>query len=109
MSKRVNESEEVEQVKKILTNWFNNKLRGNLKVAQYQVKDLEHDLADGVLLIVLLEILAQPRKIGRYTKKPTTKIQCLENLSLALKFIKSENIKLVNIGKLDHSCMFVFV
>lgn len=100
MAKRVDNSEEVKKVKKTFTNWFNDRLRGNLKVAKHAVKDLEHDLTDGILLIVLLENLAKPRKVGRYTKNPTTKIQCLENLSLVFKFIKSENIKLVNIGEL---------
>lgn len=84
---------------KTFTNWFNDRLRGNLKVAKATVHNLETDLADGLLLITLLENLAKPRKVGRYNKNPISRIQFIENLGQALKFIKSENIKLVNIGK----------
>lgn len=88
-----------EKLERVLTNWFNDRLRGNLKVAKHSVKELQYDLKDGLLLILLLENLAKPRKVGKYSKNPVTKIQCLENLCLVFKFIKSENIKLVNIGK----------
>ena len=81
------------------TNWFNDRLRGNLKVAKRQAEDVEKDLQDGILLIELLNILAKPRKIQRYNKNPRNKVQCMENLGAALEFIKSESIKLVNIGK----------
>lgn len=80
------------------TNWFNDRLRGNLKAAKRQVEDVEKDLQDGTLLVELLNILAKPRKIERYNKAPRNKVQCMENLGAALDFIKSENIRLVNIG-----------
>ena len=82
------------------TNWFNDRLRGHLKVAKMQVKDLETDLSDGLLLIELMEKLAAPSKVGRYNHKPTIKAQFIENLSTVLRFITvSQNIKLVNIGE----------
>ena len=84
------------------TNWFNDRLRGNLKVAKRQAEDVEKDLQDGTLLIELLNILAKPKKIQRYNKNPRNKVQCMENLGAALEFIKSESIKLVNIGKYLH-------
>ena len=80
------------------TNWFNDRLRGNLKVARRQAEDVEKDLQDGTLLIELLNILANPRKIERYNKNTRNKVQCMENQSAALNFIKSEGIKIVNIG-----------
>lgn len=80
------------------TNWFNDRLKGNLKVAESKVDDLETDLADGIHLISLLEELAKPRKVGRWNRKPKNKLQCIENIGIALRFIYSENIKLVNIG-----------
>ena len=83
---------------KTFTNWFNDRLRGNLKVSKVKVNDLETDLSDGILLITLLENLAKPRKVGRYNKTVNNKLRCIENLGFALQFIKSENIKLVNIG-----------
>lgn len=80
------------------TNWFNDRLRGNLKVARRQADDVEKDLQDGTLLIELLNILANPRKIQRYNKNPRNKVQCMENQAAALTFIKSEGMKIVNIG-----------
>ena len=81
------------------TNWFNDRLRGNLKVAKRQADDVQTDLQDGILLIELLNILARPRKISRYSKNPKNKVHCMENLNSALSFIEKEGIKLVNIGK----------
>jgi filamin len=87
------------------TNWFNDRLRGNLKESKVKVNDLETDLADGILLILLLENLAKPRKVGHYNRNSRNKLMSIENLGIALKFIKSENIKLVNIGPEDiHGC-----
>ena len=83
---------------KTFTNWFNDRLRGNLKVARRKAEDVQKDLQDGTLLIELLNILANPRKIQRYNKSPRNKVQCMENLSVALTFIKSEDMKIVNIG-----------
>ncbi len=82
--------------------WFNDRLRGNLKVAAVQVGDLETDLTDGLLLIELLNKLAAPQQIKHYSRKPRMKVHCLENIGLALGFIRSQNIKLVNISKLQH-------
>ena len=81
------------------TNWFNDRMRGNLKVARRQVKDLETDLEDGLLLIDLLEKIAAPNKVGRYSKRPTLKPHCIANLGTSLHFIATQHIKLVNIGK----------
>ncbi len=81
------------------TTWFNDRLRGNLKVAAVQVEDLETDLTNGLLLIELLNKLAAPEKIGHFTRRPKMKVHCLENLGLALEFIRAQNIKLVNMSK----------
>ena len=82
-----------------LTNWFNDRLRGNLKISKYKVNSLVEDLKDGLLLIRLCEVLAKPRKIGKCNKKIMNKLQAIENLGIVLRFIASENIKLVNIGE----------
>jgi len=86
------------------TNWFNDRLRGNLKVAKRQADNVQTDLQDGILLVELLNILAKPRKIPRYNKNPKNKVQCMENLNCALNFIEKEGIKLVNIGKRLYYC-----
>lgn len=81
------------------TTWFNDRLRGNLKVAAVQVENLETDLKNGILLIELLNKLAAPEKISHYSRNPRMKVHCLENLGIALSFIRSQNIKLVNMSK----------
>lgn len=63
-----------------------------------QIKDLSTDFGDGVCLVTLLQVLSQ-KKVGRYNKKPRVRAQKLENVQQALKFIESEKIRLVNIGR----------
>ena len=82
------------------TNWVNTSLRGHLKTAKRQVKSLETDLQDGLILVQLLETLASPKKIERYNKNPLIKPQKIENLGACFRFFEQENIKLVNIGTL---------
>ena len=77
------------------TNWVNRQLRTQ-KVA---IGSLSKDLCDGVLLIALLEVLSK-KKMGQYVKAPTNEYQKLENLAIAISFIKGEGIHLVNCGKL---------
>lgn len=47
--------------KKTFTNWTNDKL----KETDRQVEDIETDLADGVALIKLLEVLSHGKRVGR--------------------------------------------
>ena len=63
------------------------------------MKTLETDLQDGLLLVELLDKLATPKSVGRYSRRPINKVQMLENIGKALWFIHEQNIKLVNIGK----------
>jgi len=106
MSKAKGDWKQIQQ--RTFTNWFNDRLRGNLKVAKRQAEDIQTDLQDGILLIDLLNILAKPRKIQRYNKNPKNKVQCMENLNSALNFIEKEGIKLVNIGKCLCYCPLPF-
>ena len=75
------------------TNWVNDKLCGTDCI----VADLSTDLSDGIILPKLLEILSGKKL--RYLKRPRLQIQKQENLVTAFKFIHSEGIGLVNIGK----------
>ncbi|KAI1331131.1 calponin homology domain-containing protein [Xylariaceae sp. FL0255] len=81
---------------KTFTKWFNIKIepRG------VQVKDLITDLSDGVLLVHLLECLSN-ESLGRYAAKPKLRVQRFENANIALNFVKSRGIALVNIGAED--------
>jgi len=65
------------------------------------IDNLTTDLATGILLINLLEIISAKEIGGRYNKNPKLPPQKLENVSLALNFIKHQDIKLVAIGPED--------
>ena len=86
--------------KRTFTAWVNDKLRGDKIVPDKPILDMQADFQNGLRLIELLDVLAKPRKVTRYSKNPKNRMQCLENLGAALSFIKSEGIKLVNISKL---------
>lgn len=76
------------------TRWANEKL----KTVNRQIDDLECDLSDGLLLISLIEVLAQ-KKLPKHSQKPVFRSQKLENVSVALKFLDDEGIRIVNIGE----------
>jgi len=64
------------------------------------ITDLKTDLRDGLMLINLLEVISG-KKLPKYNKHPRIAFQKLENLGIALNFIKEEGIKLVNISPED--------
>lgn len=76
------------------TRWANE----HLKCVNKHIDNLETDLSDGLLLIELIQVLSH-KKLPRHNKKPVVRMQKLENVSMALDFLKSENVQLVNIGK----------
>lgn len=51
-------------------------------------------------MIHLLECLSN-EPLGRYASKPKLRVQCFENANLALDFIKSRGIQMINIGAED--------
>lgn len=79
---------------KTFTNWVNEQI----KPTGLCVNDLRTDFCDGIKLLSLIEVL-QKRKLKKI-KKPINQHQYLENVQTALNAIASENIKLVNIGKI---------
>merc|ERR1712100_1011308 len=73
----------------------------NVHLAQrgIQLKELTRgELSDGLVLINLLEVISD-KKLPRHNKYPKIMPQKLENCGISLAFIKSEGLKLVNIGK----------
>lgn len=62
------------------------------------VDDLTNDFSDGLKLIALLEVLSH-QKFRKYNKKPRIHAQKIENVTVALSFLREEKVKLVNIGK----------
>eukprot|EP01087_Luapelamoeba_hula_P008601 TRINITY_DN215_c0_g1_i1.p1 TRINITY_DN215_c0_g1~~TRINITY_DN215_c0_g1_i1.p1 ORF type:complete len:474 (+),score=93.25 TRINITY_DN215_c0_g1_i1:114-1424(+) len=71
-----------------------------LKDRGMHVADMSKDFRDGVKLINLLEIISS-KSLGRYNKNPRVPTQKYENNGIAIEFVKSENIKIVNIGNTD--------
>ena len=84
--------------KRIQQNTFTRWCNEHLKVSQKHLSSLETDLADGLRLIALIEVLSQ-KKISRFNKRPTFRSMKLENVSIAIKFLEDQNIKIVSIGK----------
>lgn len=52
---------------------------------------------NGVALLQLLEVISD-ESVGKFVMNPKMKVQQVENLNLALKFITNHDVKLVNIG-----------
>uniref|UniRef100_A0A1B0BRU9 Calponin-homology (CH) domain-containing protein n=1 Tax=Glossina palpalis gambiensis TaxID=67801 RepID=A0A1B0BRU9_9MUSC len=90
------------QWKKIQQNTFTRWANEHLKTIDRSINNLETDLSDGLRLIALIEVLSQKR-MPKYNKRPTFRSQKLENVSVALKFLEDEGIKIVNIAIHDMS------
>jgi hypothetical protein len=65
------------------------------------IENLEEDLANGVALHNLLEILANENITPPPKKEAKLKVQKVQNINTCLNYIKSKNIKLVGIGAED--------
>ncbi|KAG2218464.1 hypothetical protein INT45_003008 [Circinella minor] len=64
------------------------------------IQDLSIDLANGVRLIQLLEIIGDTT-LGKYSINPRMRIQYVENVNKALNFVMERNVPLTNIGAED--------
>ena len=88
--------------KKIQQNTFTRWANEHLKLVNRRIDDLQLDLADGLNIIALVEVLSH-KKLPRHNKKPMFRSQKLENVSVALDFLENvERIRLVNIGNYAH-------
>ena len=95
--------------KKIQQNTFTRWCNEHLKCVNKYIYNLETDLCDGLKLIGLLQVLSH-KKLPRYNKKPTFQSQKMENVSIALKFIRErENIRFVNVGELSPCCIYILL
>eukprot|EP01126_Amoeba_proteus_P015924 TRINITY_DN1725_c0_g1_i3.p1 TRINITY_DN1725_c0_g1~~TRINITY_DN1725_c0_g1_i3.p1 ORF type:complete len:773 (-),score=129.90 TRINITY_DN1725_c0_g1_i3:63-2303(-) len=80
---------------KTFTRWCNTYLAERIM----KIEDLIADLANGLNLHALLEIISS--KNIKVNKNPRIPVQQLENLTWCLEFLKGEGIKLVGIGPSD--------
>ena len=86
--------------KRIQENTFTRWTNEHLRQAGTSINDLETDFSNGLKLIALLEVLSG-KKMPRHNKKPTFRSQKLENVSIALNFLETEGVTLVNIDSTD--------
>lgn len=92
-----NEKEWIEIQKTTFTNWC------NVQIEPYGVQitgDFAEAFSDGLILVYLVESIST-KKVGRFFKNPKLTAQKLENIEAALRLLKSDGIKLVNIGTED--------
>ena len=89
------------QWKRIQQNTFTRWANEHLKTVDKYIGNLETDLSDGLRLIALIETLSGKR-LPKHNKKPTFRSQKLENVSVALKFLEHEGIRIVNIGESNY-------
>jgi cortexillin 1/2 len=61
-----------------------------LAPAKLRINDLRVDLGDGIKLVQFFEVLAQKKIHTRLETKITTRIQKIQNLHIALKFLEAE-------------------
>ena len=87
----------IEVQKKAFTRWMNQYLSSRM----LKVENLEDDMADGTMLINLLEVISAKELGKKWNKKPKMQMQKQENLNMAIQFIQDEGLKLVNIGSAD--------
>lgn len=86
--------------KRIQQNTFTRWANEHLKCIDKTLMNLETDLSDGLNLIALIEVLSQ-KQMSKHNKRPTFRSQKLENVSVALKFLEREGIKIINIDSTD--------
>jgi cortexillin 1/2 len=70
---------------KAFTSWVNSLLEHR----DLKIQDIKTDLSDGVKLMHFLELLSG-KKVPKYTEKPPSRIQKIENLHIALQFVEKE-------------------
>ena len=89
--------------KKTFTKWVNS----HLTRIGCRITDLYTDLADGRMLIRLLEILSGER-LPRATRG-RMRIHCLENVDKAIMFLQEQHVHLENIGYVKFYVQYSFI
>ncbi|EGG22160.1 alpha actinin [Cavenderia fasciculata] len=79
--------------KKTFTAWVNS----HLKKVGSTIESIEEDLADGIKLAQLLEIISND-PVFKVNKTPKLRIHYIQNIGLCLKHIEAHQVKLAGIG-----------
>lgn len=91
-----NEGNWIDMQKDTFTNWVN----ANLRSRDMEIEELGTGFEDGVKLVNLFEVVSK-KSLGRYAKNPKFPNQKMENVSLVLKAMEQDGVKLVSIDS-DH-------
>jgi hypothetical protein len=62
-----------------------------------KIDEMTTDFQDGLHLLAFLEVISG-KYFNKYEKNPKIRIQKIQNLDLALKFIKEQGVNLIAIG-----------
>ena len=60
------------------------------------IVELQEEFKDGLKLISFLEVISA-KMFSKYEKKPKMRIQYIQNVAAALKFIQEQGVKLISI------------
>lgn len=74
---------------KAFTHWVNTVLE---KRAQ-KITSLDGDFADGITIVNFVELLCEKKLKKKYSQKPSSKINKIENTHLALEFLKENGVE----------------
>ncbi|UXI22435.1 G-protein coupled receptor 158 [Sarcoptes scabiei] len=87
--------------KKMQQNTFTRWANEHLRTVNKHIADIAADFCDGIRLIALVEVLSGKR-LPNYNKRPKVRAQKIENVNIALQFLKNEEkIRIVNIDSID--------
>ena len=85
---------------KIQQNTYTRWVNARLNPVNKNIENLQTDLANGLNLITLVEVLSS-KSIPKYNKRPNFRSQKLENISIVFKFLAGEGVFLFNIDSGD--------
>jgi len=82
---------------KTFTKWVNS----HMTKRGLTVTDLVEDFKDGLKLVSFFEIISNKDIGAKYERKPRMRIQMIQNISTALKFLAEQKVKLISISAED--------
>jgi hypothetical protein len=67
------------------------------------IDTIQDDFQDGIRLINLLEVIGGD-SLGKYNRTPKMKIHNIQNVNMALNYLKSKDVKLIMISAEGMAC-----
>eukprot|EP01114_Cavostelium_apophysatum_P023733 TRINITY_DN903_c0_g1_i2.p1 TRINITY_DN903_c0_g1~~TRINITY_DN903_c0_g1_i2.p1 ORF type:complete len:941 (-),score=409.02 TRINITY_DN903_c0_g1_i2:2112-4934(-) len=82
--------------KKTFTKWVNS----HLQKRGQKIDEIQDEFKDGLKLLQFLEIIGQ-HTFSKYEKRPRIRIQSIQNVDIALKFLRECKVQLISISAED--------